>query len=65
MSEAKLKVDIRRSAIMERLRMHGSVLVAELSADLGATAATIRNDLDAMGREGQLIRIRGGAEIYL
>ena len=63
MSEAKLKVDIRRSAIMERLRMHGSVLVAELSADLGATAATIRNDLDAMGREGQLIRIRGGATL--
>ena len=61
MASGKLKIDIRRQAIMEQLNREGIVQVAQLSERLGTTQATIRNDLDSLAAEGQLDRIQGGA----
>ena len=61
MATGKLKIDIRRQAILEQLNREGIVQVAELSQRLGTTPATIRNDLDTLAAEGQLDRIQGGA----
>lgn len=61
MATGKLKIDIRRQAIIEQLNRDGIVQVAQLSERLGTTPATIRNDLDTLAAEGQLDRIQGGA----
>lgn len=61
MADSKLKIDIRRDRILELLRQKGKVLVSDLSRELGATSVTIRNDLDALERDGYLVRIQGGA----
>ena len=61
MANGKLKIDIRRQAILEQLNRDGIVQVAQLSERLGTTQATIRNDLDTLAAEGQLDRIQGGA----
>ena len=61
MSGSKLKIDIRRSKILEQLQSDGSVSVSRLSERLGATTVTIRSDLSAMERDGLLVRIQGGA----
>ncbi len=63
MAESKLKIDVRRSRILEQLRTDGKVSVSRLAADLGATPVTIRNDLTALERDGYLVRIQGGAVI--
>ena len=63
MAESKLKIDVRRNKILERLRSEGKVSVSQLAADLGATAVTIRNDLTALERDGYLVRMQGGAVI--
>jgi DeoR/GlpR family transcriptional regulator of sugar metabolism len=51
----------RRRLIAENLRSHGVVSVAELAETLGSTEITVRRDLRAMARDGQLIRAHGGA----
>src|SRR5271157_5601099 len=51
----------RRLRIAEILTQKGTVRVSELSPLLQVSTVTIRNDLDAMAREGLLIRDRGGA----
>lgn len=61
MAPGKLKIDIRRQKILEQLNHDGQVSVAKLSKDLDTTPVTIRNDLDALAREGRLERIQGGA----
>lgn len=61
MPRSSLKIDIRRGAIMDRLRRDGRVLVSELARELNATQATIRNDLTALENDGQLVRMQGGA----
>ncbi len=61
MADSKLKIDIRRDRILELLRQKGRVQVSELSRELGTTAVTIRNDLDALERDGYLLRVQGGA----
>ena len=61
MADSKLKIVIRRDRILEQLRQKGKILVSELSRELGATPVTIRNDLDALERDGYLVRIQGGA----
>lgn len=58
---AGLKIDARRKRILEELERSGHVTIAQLSAMLGATAVTIRNDLDVMEASGQLERVQGGA----
>ena len=61
MADSKLKIDIRRGKILESLRRDGRVAVSKLSAELGATPVTIRNDLAALERDGYLTRVQGGA----
>lgn len=63
MAESKLKIDMRRSKILEQLRAEGKVSVSRLAAELGATPVTIRNDLTALERDGYLVRMQGGAVI--
>ena len=61
MTDRKLKIDVRRNKILELLRAEGTVLVSQLSRELGATPVTIRSDLEALEQTGQLVRIQGGA----
>ena len=61
MATGKLKIDIRRQAILEQVNRNGQVFVTELSKKLGATPVTIRTDLDTLAAEGRLERIQGGA----
>ncbi len=51
----------RRHVLRRELAVRGAVSVAELSDILGASAATIRRDLDALAREGVVERGHGGA----
>ncbi|MFD2341092.1 DeoR/GlpR transcriptional regulator [Clavibacter tessellarius] len=51
----------RRSRILERLGDRGFATVAELAADAGVSAVTIRGDLDALADSGALQRVHGGA----
>lgn len=61
MATGKLKIDIRRQAILEQLNRDGQVFVTDLSQRLSITPVTIRNDLDTLAAEGRLERIQGGA----
>ena len=61
MADGKLKIDIRRNKILERLREEGSIRVSELSRELGVTPVTLRTDLDSLEQDGYLERIQGGA----
>ena len=63
MAESKLKIDVRRSKILEQLKLDGKVSVSRLAETLGATPVTIRNDLTALERDGYLVRMQGGAVI--
>lgn len=56
-----LKIDIRRSKILQQLRADGIVSVSQLSEALDTTTVTIRNDLTALEEEGYLVRVQGGA----
>lgn len=60
-TEPSLLTGERRVRIGELLARNGSVRVNELSRLFGVTEVTVRNDLDAMAREGLLVRDRGGA----
>jgi len=61
MAGTMLKIDIRRGKILERLKRDGAVSVAHLAVELGATPVTIRSDLDALEKDGYLVRVQGGA----
>ena len=61
MAESKLKIDVRRNAILDYLRAEGKLSVARLSAQLQVTPVTLRNDLAALEQDGYLTRTRGGA----
>ena len=61
MAESKLKIDVRRNAILDHLRTQGTLSVARLSEALQVTPVTIRNDLAALEQDGYLTRTRGGA----
>lgn len=61
MADSKLKIDIRRNKILERLRRDGSIRVSELSSELGVTSVTLRTDLDSLEQDGYLERVQGGA----
>ena len=51
----------RQTQVVELLRRSERLQIAELSAELGVSAMTIRRDLEALAREGLLRRVRGGA----
>ncbi len=53
----------RRRALRRELAVRGAVSVNELSQMLGASAATVRRDLEALSREGVLERSYGGAAV--
>lgn len=61
MADNRLKIDIRRDKILERLRKEGKVRVSDLSRELGASVVTIRTDLDSLEQDGYLERVQGGA----
>lgn len=63
MADSKLKIDIRRNKILERLRKDGKVQISELSKELGVTVVTVRTDLDNLEKDGYLERVQGGAII--
>ena len=51
----------RRQRILQLLKGQGRVMVAELSKQFGVSEVTVRGDLQALAREGKLIRTHGGA----
>ena len=53
--------DERRALILDRLRTHGRVLAADLSAELDVSSDTIRRDLRELDDVGMLRRVHGGA----
>ncbi len=61
MAGTMLKIDIRRGKILDRLKQDGAVSVSQLAVQLGATPVTIRSDLDALEKDGYLLRVQGGA----
>jgi DeoR family transcriptional regulator of aga operon len=52
---------LRRQRILELIRTHEFVRVAELGEVFGVSQVTARADLDALARRGLVRRIRGGA----
>ena len=54
--------DNRRREINSYLQSKGVVTIAELITHFpGVSGMTIRRDLEKLEREGELVRIRGGA----
>jgi DeoR family fructose operon transcriptional repressor len=53
----------RYESILEVLAQRRTVTVQELSAQLGASEATVRRDLTALGGSGRLRKVRGGAAL--
>jgi DeoR family transcriptional regulator, aga operon transcriptional repressor len=53
--------DVRRARILELVRSHDFVRVADLGEMLGVSSVTVRGDLDVLAARGDLRRIRGGA----
>ena len=51
----------RRAMILERLRRDGAASILELSKEIGASASTIRRDLEQLTEGGYLERTHGGA----
>lgn len=51
----------RRTVILEKLEQDNQVNVSDLSAELGVSEVTIRNDLAQLELKNLLIRARGGA----
>ncbi len=51
----------RRRDILNRLLIHGYVGVKELATELDVDISTVRRDLDALERAGQVQRTHGGA----
>ncbi|TCM49305.1 LacI family DNA-binding transcriptional regulator [Kribbella sp. VKM Ac-2568] len=51
----------RHELILRSLRRHGRLRVAELSAELGVSAITVRRDLAELDSAGLLRRVHGGA----
>lgn len=65
MDTTSKRVDIipakRRAMILEWLRAHGAASIQELADDIGASASTIRRDLEHLMDTGHLERTHGGA----
>lgn len=60
-SEAQLLASTRRREIMHRLATDGYVEAKTMADELGVDTSTIRRDLDALERAGQVQRTHGGA----
>lgn len=55
----------RETAILDRLTRDGAVSVAQLAAELGVSAVTIRGQLSELETQGLLVRTHGGAKPIL
>ena len=51
----------RARTILQQLSQHQTVSVMDLCQTTGASEATIRRDLNALARQGKLVKIHGGA----
>ncbi|MDI2126492.1 DeoR/GlpR family DNA-binding transcription regulator [Yinghuangia seranimata] len=51
----------RRAVILEEVRRRGAVRVAELTRQLNVSDMTVRRDLDALARAGEVVKVHGGA----
>ncbi|MHC5906223.1 DeoR/GlpR family DNA-binding transcription regulator [Streptomyces sp. S6] len=56
-----LLAEQRRALILDEVRRRGGVRVNELTRRLGVSDMTIRRDLDALGRQGVIEKVHGGA----
>jgi DeoR family transcriptional regulator of aga operon len=52
---------VRRHGLARLLSARGFIRVADASLELGVSEVTIRGDLSALAREGQAVRVHGGA----
>ncbi|GLQ99274.1 transcriptional repressor AgaR [Dyella mobilis] len=57
----RLLVEERRRLIVEYIERHGRATVEELAHLFGASAVTIRNDLESLSRNAMIARSHGGA----
>ena len=51
----------RQNFIENELKIHGSVLISDISAKLSCYEETVRRDLTELEKNGRLIRVHGGA----
>ncbi|MGD8193532.1 DeoR/GlpR family DNA-binding transcription regulator [Herbiconiux sp. P18] len=51
----------RRALLVARLEQSGVIRLEEAAAELGVSSMTVRRDLEALEREGVVVRVRGGA----
>ena len=51
----------RRQSLIEMLRKDPGLRVPELAKAFGVSEGTVRNDLNALEKEGRLKRVHGGA----
>ena len=61
MNDSKLYTEQRRMDILQRIRQNGSVSVAELTEQFHVSGTTIRLDLTALEKTGEIARTHGGA----
>ncbi|MFJ8439495.1 DeoR/GlpR family DNA-binding transcription regulator [Kitasatospora griseola] len=61
MTDGALLAAQRRALILDQVRRHGAVKVAELVDRLGVSDMTVRRDLDALARTGAVRKVHGGA----
>jgi DeoR family glycerol-3-phosphate regulon repressor len=57
----RMLAPVRRAAILDSVRLSGSVQVSEIADRLAVSEMTIRRDLLDLEREGRLKRLHGGA----
>ncbi|SMG51945.1 DeoR/GlpR family DNA-binding transcription regulator [Paenibacillus aquistagni] len=61
MSENLSKGELRRQQLLQWLKQHGRISIAEIIENFDCSEATARRDLDLLERKGALIRTIGGA----
>ncbi|MGW1893256.1 DeoR family transcriptional regulator [Streptomyces sp. NPDC002004] len=54
---------LRQDTILRAVRRSGSVRAAEMAAELGVPAMTVRRDINALARRGAVTRVHGGATL--
>lgn len=54
----------RQVKIRDRVLRNGYVTIDELSSELAVSAMTIHRDLEVLGNDGWLLKVRGGARVH-
>lgn len=55
----RLHVDQRHERVLELVRERGSLRVADLAAELGVSAVTLRRDVETLAAQGRVQRLHG------